>query len=644
MPSRSVLNTRILPSGEGENELTKQFPKLSGFLQGLVGIAPDEVGSGSVLDDKAMSSKKLQALGAKYGFPIGTLAQMLPFGGGIAKAPAVGAHAAQKGVVKLPGGNWRTGSIAEVLKPLKGTTFEGADLADPALWREAEIARENGPLNSWIDKKLHDYVKNDMGTEGDPIRALAERGSIHFQPIPAAKPTKTREAAGFQKDDYATSDLARQWERTADFSIMSRKAGDILRGPSNLTSKRAQPYIDKALQEYPWLAKVPPETPLHQPYSTQASRIWGFDHLIDELRNTLNPASGLPQELLWKYADLSKVSVPQAVERVAKINAWREAQAANADLQRANNAAVRTFKEYKENNPRGFRWAEVGLPEGLPEGFTLKPTKLTMQASAKAPVIEKDGFRVFAPDGRAISAAYGATEADALNAYNSTAFGSVFDARVKAFQDAIKFEGEAMGHSAAGYADVSDYGLGGLNAIKDGRAKIFTLRDGKHQPHVTIEVGRPPGNDPERYIDKAREQLIDELTPDDVDMDMDAFDELIYRRAQDLAADGPGPEPGSLHIYQIKGKGNRMPSNEYLPYVQDFVKSGKWSGVDELENAGLYEHPSTPGKYLTEDEFNAWKAGGKDENGYADGGLVQHTYNPDVVDAHVARLLAEMEN
>jgi len=40
-------------------------------------------------------------------------------------------------------------------------------------------------------------------------------------------------------------------------------------------------------------------------------------------------------------------------------------------------------------------------------------------------------------------------------------------------------------------------------------------------------------------------------------------------------------------ILQIKGKQNRAPNPEYLPYVQDFVKSGKWGEVGDLGNTGL---------------------------------------------------------
>lgn len=53
-------------------------------------------------------------------------------------------------------------------------------------------------------------------------------------------------------------------------------------------------------------------------------------------------------------------------------------------------------------------------------------------------------------------------------------------------------------------------------------------------------------------------------------------------------------------ILQIKGKQNRAPNPEYLPYVQDFVKSGKWEEVGDLRNTGLLRAPD--GKYYTRRE------------------------------------------
>ena len=47
-------------------------------------------------------------------------------------------------------------------------------------------------------------------------------------------------------------------------------------------------------------------------------------------------------------------------------------------------------------------------------------------------------------------------------------------------------------------------------------------------------------------------------------------------------------------ITQIKGKQNRAPSEEYLPYIQDFVKGGQWSDVGDFRNTGLRDLQRTP--------------------------------------------------
>lgn len=50
-------------------------------------------------------------------------------------------------------------------------------------------------------------------------------------------------------------------------------------------------------------------------------------------------------------------------------------------------------------------------------------------------------------------------------------------------------------------------------------------------------------------------------------------------------------EQGPWRIGQIRGsqkkRGSHAPDPEDLPYIQDLIRSGKWGGVEELENAGL---------------------------------------------------------
>ena len=52
-------------------------------------------------------------------------------------------------------------------------------------------------------------------------------------------------------------------------------------------------------------------------------------------------------------------------------------------------------------------------------------------------------------------------------------------------------------------------------------------------------------------------------------------------------------------IIQIKGKQNRAPKDDYLPFVQDFVKTqGPWGRVGDLGNTQLVTLPD--GRYITE--------------------------------------------
>lgn len=139
-------------------------------------------------------------------------------------------------------------------------------------------------------------------------------------------------------------------------------------------------------------------------------------------------------------------------------------------------------------------------------------------------------------------------------------------------------ESDAMGHSVRGYEPPlrraangepiephpdapegatefghESYGLGGWDAIKRGDAKVYSLRDKDGKSHVTIEVGAPEP-----------------------------------RLAQyDSQGRNVGQGARDPRITQIKGKQNRAPSADYLPYVQDFVKGGKWGEVGDLENTGL---------------------------------------------------------
>jgi hypothetical protein len=254
---------------------------------------------------------------------------------------------------------------------------------------------------------------------------------------------------------------------------------------------------------------------------TRPSQDLGFDHLIDELSNALNPASGLPAHLQFPADRLAKVSVPQAVERVSQINAWRAAQKAEADAIRANNAATRLHKEYPDD-PRGLRWVQLQKQgDDLPEGWSrLEATDTYIDPSGK--------HHTKHPSEQTLA-------------------------------DALKYEGDTMGHCVGGYCD----------DVASGRTQIYSLRDAKGQPHVTVEIN------PSTAYDDVLEAYPD-MVPDSK-----AHKQAIAEYQERY------PEESTPRIVQIKGKQNKKPNDEYLPFVQDFVKSGKWSDVGDFHNTGL---------------------------------------------------------
>lgn len=480
------------------------------------------------------------------------------------------------GVIKNKGGNWLSGSVEGALSGLKRAHRGGEDPADLIRQLNERIAENpnmtggtravfdrsiselGGPaaLNSFIDKQLTRYVKNEMATPEDPIRALAERGVLHSPDIEQfgrnfVHPT------GEHYEKLAKNPLAQAWENASD---------NMLRG-----SYHPNPY------------RPGEEMMVFSPKDNTVGVNLGFSHLTDELANALNPESGLPRHLLLDPKSMDRVSVPQAVERVAAINAWRAAQKAEADALRANNAATVLHKEYPE---KGMKWVELKQGD-LPEGWSEKPDALTVPQ-----IYDAAGERV-------------------------TQVGTHKDPRRKALQDALKYEGDTMGHCVGGYCD----------DVASGRTKIYSLRDAKGQPHVTIEVEPSSGFDYRNLPPEIRHAVNTRLGRDRTQQEFvqQEFPEHYARLAAMPTA----------RIKQIKGKQNRAPNEEYLPFVQDFVKSGKWSDVGDLQNTGLQRagwapdvlermkaHGIEAPEYGTADEINAALNALNKAKGFAHGGTV----------------------
>jgi hypothetical protein len=554
-------NTPMLKrTGEG-SYLRQQYPEVYGGGAGLLGIAPDELG-GSVLDPNTARVRKA----ADVTFPIGTAAQVAPLAGPALKGAkmtgkALGSglneaiyHGAQSPLSKfIPeavkplnvvkpkggGGNWfNVDKELDRLKPNAG--IDPKDAYELGLNNRGDVA-----IHNWIDTKLNKYVRNEMGTPNDPVRALTEKGKLHFEPDVGTnlrtRAQLNRQHQGYPTEGSAESQLAADWEALTDSQIQGRQVKNIHDGDS-LSSDVLQ--------------NLSPEDTVYSFGSSfRPTKMLGFDHIIDELRNATALGDNLPKVLQIDPAKLDKMSVSDVVNHVSKINEWRANQAARAHDEMIKVLEKSPVTEVMKEYPDGYKWVELKIPEVSPERMAEGDPK------AIAAFLEQKKY-------------LGMTDAEAKRELNLWAAPSEWKSDL---EKALKLEGDSMGHCVGGYCP----------DVIAGRARIFSLRDPKGRAHATIEAMPDPLSAYDRWMDVATQA------------EKDAFGNFLSKNGmgegglnqayKDFAASLGTPinDAQAYSIVQIKGKGNARPIEKYDPYTQDFVINNDWHIVDEIQNTGL---------------------------------------------------------
>ena len=554
-------NTPMLKrTGEG-SYLRQQYPEVYGAAAGLIGMAPDELG-GSVLDPNTARVRQ----GAEYGFPVGIAAQVAPLAGPALKGAkmtgkALGAglneaiyHGAESPLAKfIPqavkplnvvkpkggGGNWfNVEKNLENIKPNAG--IDPQDAYELGLNNRGDVA-----IHNWIDTKLNKYIKNEMGTEKDPIRALAEKGKLHFEPdVGTSLRTRAqlhRQHQGYPAEGSAESQLAADWEALTDSQIQSRKVKQVHDGDA-LNSDMMQ--------------NLSPEDVVHSfGTSFKPTKMLGFDHIVDELRNATTAGDNLPKVLQIDPAKLDKMSVPDVVQHVIKINEWRANQAARAHDETIKALEKSPVTSVMKEYPDGYKWVELKIPEVSPERLAEGDPK------AIAAFLEHKKY-------------IGMSDADAKRELNLWAAPSEWKTDL---EKALKLEGDTMGHCVGGYCP----------DVIAGRSRIFSLRDPKGRAHATIEAMPDNQSAYDRFMESAgwaeSEAFGDYVMKTGIGPG--GLNEAYLKYAAERGI--PVKEGPVYNIVQIKGKGNARPIEKYDPYTQDFVINNDWNIVDELHNTGL---------------------------------------------------------
>jgi hypothetical protein len=261
------------------------------------------------------------------------------------------------GVVKNVGGNWLR-PIKEELEQFAPTAKRSLNPSDAEELqrlksigytdRQIEKRINNHFLRNWVNSNLGNYVKNQMGTPEDPVRALAEQGILHMplaQELSLLNKTvieNKRQSAGFPKEGLAKSDLAKQWENITDRAISTTNPKTFLKG------SKFDSINEEAAKNYPWMTKLPDDTDIHHVNYLYSDDL-GFNHIIDVLREHLNSGE-------LRANQLNKVSVPDAVMRAHLYDQEMAKKMASAKAAAMENMTL--HKEY----PTGYKWVQLDRP------------------------------------------------------------------------------------------------------------------------------------------------------------------------------------------------------------------------------------------------------------------------------------------
>lgn len=449
---------------------------------------------------------------------------------GLASLGALPLIPSMGGIIKAKGGNWidkgfdSIGSFVDDLKHgALGETHPEAlrhmreELDDPT----AGLVSEK--LGKWTDKKITNYIRNEMGTEADPIRKLFDEGVYHSDPedmrhmyselIPLAE---KRKAAGYPETGIARTDAGSVWENLVDWNVY------------NIRPEVRQLYNSTD----PWIENIPDSEEIYR--LVAGPEELGFDNLIKRAFDIVDESSDIPNHLKMDINKLDKVSLPDMIRQIDKVNKWR---------------------------------TQILLEEAV-------------KNRVGVPVVAEfdDGFKVIELNRPGMFASESDIMGHSVRGYEPP----------KGHPDWIEPSGNQ------GY---SQYGHGGWDAIKRGDAKVLSLVDNKGAARATVELKKSQPVDPIDYFrnnaldDESISKIIDE-TRDEFSgkTTYETFSKRVNKKLKDHPIYQSYLQSlPEYEVTQIKGPKNGKPDKEAIKDLSKFLKSTGYPIKNDLQNSGLID-------------------------------------------------------
>jgi hypothetical protein len=391
-------------------------------------------------------------------------------------------------------------------------------------------------LNQWVDTKVRKYLRNQAGTEADPILKTIESGVEHrFQP--ALGDTKyyvrnKRFGVGKPSEGIAQTPLGQEYEYKIDsmFDPKSSEAvKEILNSPMEYadpaTAKRRKASLLRVEQDLPisdekdldalMLINQIPDKNVYTLSGTNITERLGLNHVSDVLMEDLQTGKLRPEQL-------NQMSIEKAIRRTAEYDAEKAKAMAKANASSVEGMPIP--KAYDD----GYKWVELK--------HETDPTK---------------------------------TKA------------------------ALKSEGEMMGHCVGGYCPDVESGEIKIFSLRspDGKSHVTI----EARPQFSMTLWRNANMDAINSNPKLKEYDFNMRSLDDDNKYGRQMTEKDYVRemTKEMKKLGINPvePPSYMELHQVKGKQNKRPDEKYQSYISDFIQNNptKHEIVDvrELENTNL---------------------------------------------------------